>query len=122
LQSLALDLTFDYQCRLACGEQRPDETKAARLSHGTDFAAKLIHIPTGVGKTAAVLSAWLRNRVELRRPDWPWRLVYCLPVWRLLEQAEPAPGIAVLPPPDAGEYNAKSSHRCVRKVVHGETS
>jgi hypothetical protein len=27
---------FDYQCRLACGEQKQNESVAEWLSHGTD--------------------------------------------------------------------------------------
>jgi len=43
----------------------------------------LIHVPTGAGKTEAMLLAWLWNRVAL---DWPRRLVYCLPMRVLVEQ------------------------------------
>ncbi len=46
----------------------------------------LIDIPTGFGKTAAVVLAWLWNRVSKRRRDWPRRLVYCLPMRTLVEQ------------------------------------
>jgi len=50
--------------------------------------SQLINIPTGLGKTAAVVLAWLWNRVALQRPDWPRRLVYCLPMRTLVEQTE----------------------------------
>ena len=46
----------------------------------------LIDIPTGMGKTAAVTIAWLWNRVVLKNPNWPRRLVYCLPMRTLVEQ------------------------------------
>ena len=46
----------------------------------------LIDVPTGFGKTAAVVLAWLWNRVLTRRPDWPRRLVYCLPMRTLVDQ------------------------------------
>jgi CRISPR-associated endonuclease/helicase Cas3 len=60
----------DYQVRLA-----------------TDpLASRLINIPTGLGKTAAVIHAWLWNRIQNRREDWPRRLVYCLPMRTLVEQ------------------------------------
>ena len=36
--------------------------------------SQLISIPTGLGKTAAVVLAWLLNRVILGRADWPRRL------------------------------------------------
>ena len=42
-------------------------------------------VPTGFGKTAAVLSAWLCKRAR-RDPDTPGRLVYCLPMRTLVEQ------------------------------------
>lgn len=69
---------FDYQRRLAGGD------------HGRTAESLLINIPTGLGKTAAVVLAWLWNRVAL--PDqakqcrWPRRLVYCLPMRTLVEQ------------------------------------
>ncbi len=46
----------------------------------------LIDIPTGFGKTSAVVLAWLWNRVFKQRDDWPRRLVYCLPMRTLVEQ------------------------------------
>ena len=48
--------------------------------------SRLINIPTGLGKTAAVTLAWLWNRVVLQQPAWPRRLVYCLPMRTLVEQ------------------------------------
>jgi CRISPR-associated endonuclease/helicase Cas3 len=65
---------FDYQVRLAGGND------------GIACESKLINIPTGCGKTAAVVLAWLWNRVVLRRADWPRRLIYCLPMRTLVEQ------------------------------------
>jgi CRISPR-associated endonuclease/helicase Cas3 len=61
---------YDYQVRLA---QSPCE-------------GRLITIPTGLGKTAAVVLAWLYNRVHQQKADWPCRLVYCLPMRTLVEQ------------------------------------
>lgn len=52
---------YDYQSRLACGEQG-QETAEAWLQHGTNCRSTLINIPTGLGKTAAVILAWLWNR------------------------------------------------------------
>ncbi|HPU57495.1 MAG TPA: DEAD/DEAH box helicase [Verrucomicrobiota bacterium] len=50
----------------------------------------MINIPTGLGKTAAVVMAWLWNRVAhphaTHRDTWPRRLVYCLPMRTLVEQ------------------------------------
>jgi CRISPR-associated endonuclease/helicase Cas3 len=79
---------YDYQSRLACGEADLPNTGGACHS-------RLINIPTGLGKTAAVVLAWLWNRVlqptlnpqpsTLNSP-WPRRLVYCLPMRTLVEQ------------------------------------
>ncbi|HRN37371.1 MAG TPA: hypothetical protein PLV70_08480 [Flavobacteriales bacterium] len=55
---------------------------------GKPCTSQLIGIPTGLGKTAAVVLAWLWNRVALQRADWPRRLVYCLPMRGLVEQTE----------------------------------
>ncbi len=82
---------YDYQRRLACGERngRPDEEW---LAGGRGCQSQLINIPTGLGKTAAVVLAWLWNRVlqpdEAQRALWPRRLVYCLPMRTLVEQTE----------------------------------
>ncbi len=45
---------YDYQCRLA-GQGR-----------GGVCESRLINIPTGLGKTAAVVLAWLWNRTQIR--------------------------------------------------------
>lgn len=58
---------YDYQSRLACGE-RGEKTEADWLSAGTGCASRLISIPTGLGKTAAVILAWLWNRVIRNGP------------------------------------------------------
>ncbi len=76
---------YSYQCRLACGDDA-DPAKSETLTAGTECASRLISIPTGLGKTAAVVLAWLWNRVVLGKEDWPRRLVYCLPMRTLVEQ------------------------------------
>ncbi len=58
------------------------------LSNGVRCQSQLINIPTGLGKTAAVVLAWLWNRVHLQNPKWPRRLVYCLPMRTLVEQTD----------------------------------
>ena len=69
---------FDYQRRLAGGDQ------------GRTAESLLINIPTGLGKTAAVVLAWLWNRVVLadrsKHGRWPRRLAYCLPMRTLVDQ------------------------------------
>lgn len=47
-----------------------------------------MEVPTGLGKTAAVVLAWLYKRVIRHDPDTPRRLVYCLPMRVLAEQTE----------------------------------
>lgn len=65
---------FDYQRKLACDPSLPE----------------LLKIPTGAGKTAAVVVAWLWRRKA--QPDvnarslTPRRLVFCLPMRVLVEQ------------------------------------
>ena len=75
----------EYQARLACGERlaRGDDDW---LRAGSACESMLIDVPTGFGKTAAVVLAWLWNRVSKRRRDWPRRLVYCLPMRTLVDQ------------------------------------
>ena len=57
-----------------------------RLAQDPACRSRLIHIPTGLGKTEGVLGAWLWHAVEHQRPDWPRRLVWCLPMRVLVEQ------------------------------------
>jgi CRISPR-associated endonuclease/helicase Cas3 len=50
-------------------------------------APRLLRIPTGLGKTAAVVLAWVwRRRFAERDVQTPRRLVYCLPMRTLVEQ------------------------------------
>jgi CRISPR-associated endonuclease/helicase Cas3 len=76
---------YDYQRRLACGERGTKTDSEWLVSTGT-CESRLITIPTGLGKTAAVVLAWLFNRVAKNKPNWPRRLVYCLPMRTLVEQ------------------------------------
>jgi CRISPR-associated endonuclease/helicase Cas3 len=64
------------------------QSRLAGSDSGTTCNSQLINIPTGLGKTAAVVLAWLWNRVQLQNPKWPRRLVYCLPMRTLVEQTE----------------------------------
>ncbi len=76
---------MDWQARLACG---PDAIAARpeTLYSGDACGSRLIDIPTGCGKTAGAVLAWLWNRVILGTVGWPRRLVYCLPMRTLVEQ------------------------------------
>ena len=89
---------YDYQRRLGCGYRLEGEPEPRWLSRGTECASRLINIPTGLGKTAAVVLAWLWNRVAVpplnsqpstvKSAQWPRRLVYCLPMRTLVEQTQ----------------------------------
>jgi CRISPR-associated endonuclease/helicase Cas3 len=62
------DRPFDYQERLA-----------------DEILPELLNVPTGAGKTAAILGAWLWRR--MRNPESVGRrLIYCLPMRTLVEQ------------------------------------
>lgn len=85
---------YGYQCRLACGDDARSD-KPESLTGGRECCSQLINIPTGLGKTAAVVLAWLWNRVspqienrksEIVSGSCPRRLVYCLPMRTLAEQ------------------------------------
>ncbi len=78
---------YGYQYRLACGPQT-DPARPDTLQAGAACQSQLINIPTGLGKTAAVVLAWLWNRIHLQSETWPRRLVYCLPMRTLVEQTE----------------------------------
>lgn len=75
----------EYQARLACGE-RSNRSEDEWLSGSSACESLLIDIPTGFGKTSAVVLAWLWNRVFKQRDNWPRRIVYCLPMRTLVEQ------------------------------------
>ena len=62
---------YPYQTRLALDHQAQP---------------RLLDIPTGLGKTEAVLATWLWNRIVRRDSTWPRRLVLCLPMRVLVEQ------------------------------------
>lgn len=86
-------MNFDDFFKAATGHEQGPFDYQRRLA-GSDLGAvcesKLINIPTGLGKTAAVVLAWLWNRIGFPTPDtrhetsdfksWPRRLVYCLPM------------------------------------------
>ena len=54
----------------------------------TDDWPETLIIPTGFGKTAAVLAAWIWKIGQCKDPATPRRLVYCLPMRSLVEQTE----------------------------------
>src|SRR5579875_4121587 len=78
---------MEWQVRLACGSSANLQDKDS-LRRGEACTSRVMDIPTGCGKTAGAVLAWLWNRVVLEKPEWPRRLVYCLPMRTLLEQTE----------------------------------
>ncbi len=72
-------LPYPYQRRLATAENLPS----------------ILSVPTGVGKTAAAILAWLSRRrfasPEVKRRT-PRRLIYCLPMRTLVDQTANAAG------------------------------
>jgi len=58
-----------------------------KLASDPNCQNRLIHIPTGFGKTQAVLGAWIYRRLVRQDPSWPRRLVWCLPMRVLVEQS-----------------------------------
>ncbi len=85
-------MTYDSLFQTATGNAEPYayQRRLAGDTEGQACASQLISIPTGLGKTAAVVLAWLWNRVAHHdaphRATWPRRLVYCLPMRTLVEQ------------------------------------
>lgn len=67
------------------GHARPHPWQV-ELGASTACDDRLIAIPTGLGKTQAVLGAWAWNRLVRDDPSWPRRLVWCLPMRVLVEQ------------------------------------
>jgi CRISPR-associated endonuclease/helicase Cas3 len=58
------------------------------LGEDAECRDRMIRIPTGFGKTAGVVLAWLRHRVVRDNGAWPRRLIFCLPMRVLVEQTE----------------------------------
>ncbi|MGE5487816.1 MAG: DEAD/DEAH box helicase [bacterium] len=80
--------TFKDLFQQATGEARVPFPYQEKLAVHAKLP-KLIDVPTGLGKTAAAVLAWLWRRRfadEKIRADTPRRLVYCLPMRVLVEQ------------------------------------
>ena len=69
------------------GGNRPHPWQRA-LGEDGELRDRLIRIPTGFGKTAGTVLAWLWNRVKQNDDRWPRRLAFCLPMRVLVEQTE----------------------------------
>ena len=82
---------FDGFFLAATGHDRYDyQRRLAGVEGDRTAESLLINVPTGLGKTAAVVLAWLWNSVvvadQAQQTRWPRRLVYCLPMRTLVEQ------------------------------------
>jgi CRISPR-associated endonuclease/helicase Cas3 len=76
--------SFRHFFRQATGQEQGPYPYQERLAT-EQVESRLIHIPTGCGKTAAVILAWLWRR-KVDPASTPRRLVYCLPMRVLVEQ------------------------------------
>jgi len=89
-------MTFEQFFQTATGHAPYDyQRRLAGVASGGPCASQLINVPTGLGKTAAVVLAWLWNRLApalnpqtstSTSAQWPRRLVYCLPMRTLVDQ------------------------------------
>ena len=79
-----MDFEAFFQAGVNGKYPRPYQTSLAER----DWPETLI-IPTGFGKTAAVLAAWIW-KIGRRDPATPRRLIYCLPMRTPVEQTEAA--------------------------------
>ncbi len=89
---------MDYETFFQTATGHPPYGWQKRLAENPDCQSRLIDIPTGLGKTAGVVLAWLWNRCAESQISnsasqmhgsampWPRRLVYCLPMRTLVEQ------------------------------------
>jgi CRISPR-associated endonuclease/helicase Cas3 len=84
-------MNFDKFFKQACGKQ--SDENFGPYDYQKKLAEEpwpdLLEVPTGMGKTAAVILAWLYKRHDSKNPQCsqtPRRLVYCLPMRVLVEQ------------------------------------
>lgn len=84
-------MTYSEFFKAATGHEHSPYSWQERLATSETCESRLIDIPTGLGKTAGVVLAWLWNRLKVeegQKSTWPRRLVYCLPMRTLVEQTE----------------------------------
>ncbi len=80
----------DYEVWFRHVSSRQPHAWQAALGSDPVCRDRTIRIPTGFGKTAGIVLAWLFNRVVRADNTWPRRLVFCLPMRVLVEQTERA--------------------------------
>jgi CRISPR-associated endonuclease/helicase Cas3 len=83
------NVVFDEFFSLATKLDRGPYAYQRRLASSEPFP-EVLDVPTGLGKTAAVILAWLWRRAFNRNSTSPRRLVYCLPVRTLVTQTAEA--------------------------------
>ncbi len=81
------EIDFDRWFATSTGNPQPHDWQR-ELAGEPAPRSRLIRIPTGMGKTLGVLSAWSFHRVACADDRWPRRLVWCLPMRVLVEQTE----------------------------------
>lgn len=67
------------------GHSRPSDWQHS-LAGDSTCRSRMVRIPTGLGKSEGVLSAWSFHRISKSDDRWPRRLVWCLPMRVLVEQ------------------------------------
>ena len=77
--------TFDRWFATLSGHESPRPWQG-ELAGETSCRDRLIRIPTGLGKTEGVMTAWSFHRVCQADDSWPRRLIWCLPMRVLVEQ------------------------------------
>jgi CRISPR-associated endonuclease/helicase Cas3 len=84
-RGLEKPMDFDEYFAVVTQHTAPHEWQRD-LARETKCRDRLIRIPTGLGKTEGVVSAWSFHRLERQDDSWPRRLVWCLPMRVLVEQ------------------------------------
>ena len=79
------ETTFDRWFATLSGHESPRPWQG-ELAGETSCRDRLIRIPTGLGKTDGVMTAWSFHRISRADDRWPRRLIWCLPMRVLVEQ------------------------------------
>lgn len=79
---------MSYGDFFAAVTQKPEGPFEYQKRFAENVWPDVLNVPTGLGKTAAVVVAWLYKRLKAVDAATPRRLVYCLPMRVLVEQTE----------------------------------
>ena len=80
-------IAFDQWFATLTGHDSARPWQSELAAEGT-CRNRLIRIPTALGKTEGVLTAWSFHRLVKANDRWPRRLIWCLPMRVLVEQTE----------------------------------